>query len=127
MYTIFRIYHSQRKQNYQQFYSIWKRGIFTQVSRLVSYSTPHYSSASSLLSHNTFSFHDLPQHLLTSTAPSLPPSNLLQAQSNTSVILNTTFPSDQTQAAGIGDQNATECVPTDMLFLLVYVVIRPLL
>jgi len=41
MYTIFRTYHSQRKQNYQQFYSIWTRGIFTHFLRLVSYSTPH--------------------------------------------------------------------------------------
>jgi len=85
------------------------------------------SSVSSFLSRNSFSFHVLPQQLPTSTAPSLPPSYLQQAQSNTSIILNTALPLDQTWAASIGDQNATEYVPTDGLFLLVYVVTCPLL
>jgi len=86
------------------------------------------SSVSSFLSRNSFSFHVLPWQLPTSIAPSLPPSYLQQAQSITSIILNTALPLDQTWAASIGDQNATEYVPpTDRLFLLVYVVICPLL
>ena len=46
-----------------------------------------FSSASNLLSCNPFSFHALPRQLSTSTAPSLPPFNLQQAQSNISIIL----------------------------------------
>ena len=86
-----------------------------------------YSSASSLLSWNPFSFHVLPRQLTTSAAPPLPPSKLQEAQSNTSIILQTALPLDQSWAASIGDQNATEYVPSGTLFLLVYVVVCPLL
>jgi len=96
------------------------------VSGLLQHSSL-YSSASSFLSCNPFSIPILPQQLPASTAPSLPPSYLQQAQSNTSIMQNTALPLDWTRAARIGDQNATEYVPTDTLFLLVYVVICPLL